>query len=290
MCTAIAFHGKEFYFGRTLDHGRSYGEEVVLAPRNFPLPFREVPDMPRHLAVMGMAHVENGYPLFYDAMNEAGLCMAGLNFTGFARYGHPGRDRIAPFEFLPWVLGQCDDLDRARELLQNLCLTQTDFSDALPCARLHWIIADRSGALTVESTGDGLHIYDNPVGVLTNDPTFPHQLKLLDREADLPGDLSSPSRFVRAVFTKGHAEKGGVEQFFHLLDTVRQTRGCCQTEDDALEFTRYSSCCDTRKRRYCYVTDTNRRITAITMDRENLEDNALRRWKLLENEDILLQN
>ena len=91
MCTAITFHGKEFYFGRTLDHARSYGEEVVLAPRNFPLPFREAEDLPRHLAIMGMAHVEKGYPLFYDAMNEAGLCMAGLNFTGFARYGHPGR-------------------------------------------------------------------------------------------------------------------------------------------------------------------------------------------------------
>ena len=122
MCTAIAFHGKEFYFGRTLDHGRSYGEEVVLAPRNFPLPFREAEDLPRHLAIMGMAHVENGYPLFYDAMNEAGLCMAGLNFTGFARYGHPGRDRIAPFEFLPWVLGRCDDLAQARELLLNFFL------------------------------------------------------------------------------------------------------------------------------------------------------------------------
>ena len=106
----------------------------------------------------------------------------------------------------------------------------------------------------------------------------------------LPGDLSSPSRFVRAVFTKGHAEHGGAEQFFHLLDAVRQTRGCCYTEEGALEFTRYSSCCDTIKRRYCYVTDTNRRITAISLDRENLEETALRRWKLLEKEDILLQN
>ena len=286
MCTAIAFHGKEFYFGRTLDHGRSYGEEVVIAPRTFPLPFREVPDMPRHLAVMGMAHVEKGYPLFYDAMNEAGLCMAGLNFTGFARYGHPGRDRIAPFEFLPWVLGQCDDLDRARELLQNLCLTQTDFSDALPCARLHWIIADRSGALTVESTGDGLHIYDNPVGVLTNDPTFPHQLKLLDREADLPGDLSSPSRFRRAAFTKSHAKtEGTVSDFFHILDTVTQVPGC-----NGEMFTRYTSCCAPGEGRYYYTTYENRRISTLDMHREDLSGNALLRYSLLTRENIRLLN
>jgi choloylglycine hydrolase len=155
------------------------------------------------------------------------------------------------------------------------------------------------------------------VGVLTNAPPFDEQMRHLASfmhlsphqphnhiypESDLPlhslgmgamglpGDLSSPSRFVRAVFTKGHAEIGGAEQFFHLLDTVRQTRGCCYTEEGALEFTRYSSCCDTLKCRYCYVTDSNRRIVSIAMDRENLEDNALRRWKLLENEDILLQN
>lgn len=282
MCTAIAFHGKEFYFGRTLDHARSYGEEIVLAPRNFPLPFREAEDLPRHPAIMGMAHVEKGYPLFYDAMNEAGLCMAGLNFTGFARYGHPGRDRIAPFEFLPWVLGRCEKLDDAKMLLQSLCLTQTDFSDALPCARLHWIIADRSGALTVESTGDGLHIYDNPVGVLTNDPTFPHQLKLLDREVDLPGDLSSPSRFRRAAFTKTHAKtEGTVSDFFHILDPVTQVPGC-----NGEMFTRYTSCCSPGEGRYYYTTYENRRISALDMRREDLSGNALLRYSLLTRENI----
>ena len=242
--------------------------------------------MPRHLAVMGMAHVEKGYPLFYDAMNEAGLCMAGLNFTGFARYGHPGRDRIAPFEFLPWVLGQCDDLDRARELLQNLCLTQTNFSDTLPCARLHWIIADRSGALTVESTGDGLHIYDNPVGVLTNDPTFPHQLKLLDREADLPGDLSSPSRFRRASFTKSHAKtEGTVSDFFHILDTVTQVPGC-----NGEMFTRYTSCCAPGEGRYYYTTYENRRIHAVHLHRENLDAEELVRFPPVRKEQIRSHN
>lgn len=317
MCTAISFHGDGHYFGRTLDHTCSYGEEVVLSPRNFPFPFRHVPDLTRHHAILGMAHVAGGYPLYYDAMNEHGLCMAGLNFEGFARYGSTRRDRVAAFELIPWVLGRCGDLQEARALLQNLSITEDAFSPELPAARLHWLLADRTGALTIEAMADGLKIIENPVGVLTNAPPFDEQMRhlaafmhlsprpphnLIYPECDLklhslgigamglPGDLSSPSRFVRAVFTKGHAERGGVEQFFHLLDTVRQTKGCCRAEDDELEFTRYSSCCDTEKHRYCYVTDTNRRITAITMVWENLEENALRRWKLLENEDILLQN
>ena len=317
MCTAISFHGDGHYFGRTLDHTCSYGEEVVLTPRNFPLPFRQVRGMDRHHAILGMSHVAGGYPLYYDAMNEHGLCMAGLNFEGFARYGVTGQDSIAAFELIPWVLGQCGNLNEAHALLQNLSITDEAFSPELPTAKLHWLLADRTGALTIEALADGLRIWENPVGVLTNAPSFDEQLRHLAAfmhlsprqphnhiypECDLtlhslgmgamglPGDLSSPSRFVRAVFTKSHAERGGVEQFFHLLDAVRQTKGCCRTEDNELEFTRYSSCCDIEKRRYCYVTDTNRRITAIAMDRENLEENALRRWKLLENEDILLQN
>ena len=317
MCTAISFHGNGHYFGRTLDHTCSYGEEVVLTPRNFPLPFRHVPELRCHHAILGMAHVAGGYPLYYDAMNEHGLCMAGLNFEGFACYGGNGRDRVAAFELIPWLLGQCANLREARELLKNLSITEESFSAEYPAARLHWLLADRTGALTIESLADGLRVWKNPVGVLTNAPPFDEQMRHLGTflhlsprqphnhiypecelplhslgmgAMGLPGDLSSPSRFVRAVFTKSHAENGGVEQFFHLLDTVRQTRGCCCTEEGELEFTRYSSCCDTENRRYCYVTDTNRRITAITMDRENLEGTALRRWTLLENEDILLQN
>ena len=107
MCTAITFSKQDFYFGRTLDLERSYGEEVVISPRNFLLPFRQRPSLDHHYAIIGMAHISNGYPLYYDAVNEAGLCMAALNFPGFAQYkvSAEGRDNVASFEFLPWVLG-----------------------------------------------------------------------------------------------------------------------------------------------------------------------------------------
>ena len=317
MCTAITFHDDSFYFGRTLDHSCSYGEEVVLTPRNFPLPFRQVGDLRRHHAILGMAHVAGGYPLYYDACNEKGLCMAGLNFTGFARYGGAGRDRIAPFELIPWILGQCSCVAEARELLAQLALTDTDFSDTLPAARLHWLLADRRDCITIESLEQGLRIYDNPAGVLTNDPPFddqllqltnfmhlsprpPHNLfsEVLDLKPyslgmgamGLPGDLSSQSRFTRAAFTKLNALGGGVEQFFRILDTVQQVAGCNQLADGTFEYTLYTSCCDADAGVYHYTTYRNRRITAVDMNRENLDSDTLIRYPLVTGSDILLQN
>ena len=187
MCTAIACSGGRFFFGRTLDLDRSYGEEVIITPRNFPLPFREAEAMSSHHAIIGMAHVANGYPLCYDAMNEHGLCMAGLRFRPHARYPGGNGTQIAPFELIGWVLGQCKTLKEARALLEQTVLCDISFSPELPNTKLHWLIADKTGSMTVESTADGLHLYDNPVGVLTNDPPFPHQLALLQRAGICPG-------------------------------------------------------------------------------------------------------
>ena len=318
MCTAISYRNNTHYFGRTLDYERSYGEEVVLMPRNFPLPFRQLPTSESHHAILGMAHVENGYPLYYDAMNEKGLCMAGLNFVGFAAYNGQNRDRVAPFEFIPWILGQCETVAQARVLLTHTALTETDFSDRLPASRLHWLIADREEAITVESMADGLHIHDNPAGVLTNNPPFPEQMRHLAGfghlsplpqqnhfpidlrpvsrgmgAVGLPGDLSSPSRFVRAAFTALHSlcdESEGISQFFHLLGSVEQVKGCCRLEDGSLEHTIYTACCDTARGIYCYTTYGNRRITAIDMNRENLAGCTLIRWPLMTREDIFIQN
>ena len=286
MCTAISFHGQHFFFGRTLDHDRSYGEEVVLTPRRFPIRFREEPTIEAHQAILGVGHVAQGYPLYYDAMNERGLCMAGLKFSPHARYPGGRGSRIAPFELIPWVLGRCADLTEARRLLAHTALTGTDFSPELRVVRLHWLLADMTGCLAIESTADGLHLYDDPVGVLSNDPTFPHQLALLGRDSDLPGDLSSPSRFRRAAYTKTHAARvDSVTDFFGVLDPVIQVPGC-----NGRMFTRYTGCCDPERRRYCYTTTHNRRISAVSLERKDLDTTELLRYPMLEKEDILIQD
>ena len=301
MCTAITYQTKQLYFGRTLDYECSYGEQVTITPRNYPFDFRHAGPLHAHYAIIGMAHVADGYPLYYDAVNEKGLCMAGLNFVGNAVYAQPeaGRTNIAQFELIPWLLGGC-----------------------ATAAQLHWLLADETEALTVESTADGLHVYDNPVGVLTNNPPFEQQLfnlnnyrQLSPRQPEnrfsealplrlysrgvgalgLPGDLSSMSRFVRAAFTRLNAvcdgtEQGSVSQFFHILGAVEQQRGCCEVEAGQYERTIYTSCCNARSGVYYYSTYDNRCLTAVGLHRENLDGSARIAYPLVTEQQLLWQN
>lgn len=324
MCTAATYKTKDFYFGRTLDYEFSYGDEVVVTPRNYPFSFRDAGEMQSHYAIIGMAFVTQNTPLYYDAMNEKGLCMAGLNFVGNAVYRKPekGKDNVAQFEFIAWILGQCADVKAARAKLQNLNLTDTPFSAELPVAQLHWILADRNEAITVESVKDGLKIYENPVGVLTNNPPFPEQMFRLNDymhlspkspenhfaenlplytysrgmgAMGLPGDLSSQSRFVRVAFTKMHAVSGdseseSVSQFFHILGSVDQQRGCCDVGEGKYEITIYTSCCNADKGIYYYNTYENHQISGVDMHKENLDGTDLVRYPLVTGEQIFMQN
>ena len=214
MCTAATYQTKDFYFGRNLDYEFPYGEEVCIVPRNFPVPLRHLPELTQHHAIIGMAHVEENYPLFYDAVNETGLCIAGLNFVGNAAYAEvqDGKTNVAQFEFILWLLGTCRDLRQAREAIANLNLVGTPFSAKLPSAQLHWMIADKTGCIVLESMADGLHVYENPVGVLTNNPPFPTQLFALNNYVVLIHQSF--------IFGKLH-EIGSLEEFlqfiYHLL-------------------------------------------------------------------------
>ena len=89
MCTAATYRTRDHYFGRTLDYEFSYAEEVTITPRNFPFRFRHVRPLDHHYALIGMATVAEDYPLYYEATNEKGLSMAGLNFPGNAVYRPP---------------------------------------------------------------------------------------------------------------------------------------------------------------------------------------------------------
>lgn len=323
MCTAISFSPARHYFGRTLDLEHHYNESVTITPWNFPFKFRHAGEFTSHYAIIGMATVVDNYPLYYDATNEKGLSAAGLNFPGNAVYFPcaEGVNNIAPFELIPWLLGQCANLEQAREKLADLHLVDTPFNEQLPLTPLHWLIADPSGSVIVEQTADGLRIYDNPIGVLTNNPPFPYQLanlasfQNLTREEPvnrfcpdihldvysrgmgaigLPGDLSSASRFVRAAFVKLNSvcdtdEISAVSQFFHILGAVEQQRGCARVGND-FEITVYTSCCSSDTGVYYYTTYENRSITAVDMHRENLNGKQLISYPLNTEQQILLQN
>lgn len=272
MCTSIIFSPNDHYFGRNFDYEMSFGQQVVVTPRNYEFKFRKMPTITTHYAMVGISAVRDDYPLYFDAANEKGLGMAGLNYAGNAYYPEKeeGKDNISPFEFIPWILGQCANLDEAKKLIDRIHLVHINFSEKLPLSPLHWLMADKSGkSIVIESDKDGLHVYDNPVGTLTNNPPFPKQLFNLNNYADvspkmptnrfsdkvnfdlysrglgshnLPGGMDSESRFVRALFTKSNApaadnEADNVNNYFHILHAVEQPKGLDEVGPNSFEYT-----------------------------------------------------
>ncbi len=309
MCTAISFKTKDHYFGRTLDLEYHYNESVVITPRNFSFPFSD-----NHYALIGIATVIDSYPLYYEATNEKGLSMAGLNFPGNAFF-HPvdeSKINVAPFEFIPYILTQCATVREAKTLLEKISIADINFRPDLKASPLHWMISDKDESITVESVKDGLKVYSNPVGVLTNNPPFDWHITNLANyinlsaeepentfapSADictyskgmgafgLPGDLSSASRFVRATFTKlnsvcGESEEESVSQFFHILGAVEHTKGTVHLGNGKYEITVYTSCCNTDKGIIYYTTYENPQICAVDMYKENPDGSKLSEYPL----------
>lgn len=324
MCTAVTYKTRDHYFGRNLDLEYSYMETVTVTPRNYVFRFRKMGKLESHYAMIGMAYVSGGYPLYYDATNEKGLSIAGLNFPGNADYKPfcPGRDNVTPFELIPWILGQCATVAEAEALLARINLLNEQFSPELPLSPLHWIISDAERSITLESVKSGIKIYDNPVGVLTNNPPFDYHLFHLSNfmgltrsdpastfapalelkpysrgmgAIGLPGDASSASRFVRAAFVKlnslsGDSEAESVSQFFHILKSVEMQRGCVELGSGLPDLTIYSSCCNTDRGIYYYTTYENSGICAVDMHREDLDGSALRAYPLKKEPEITFQN
>ena len=315
MCTAVTYQAAAFYMGRTLDYDCSFGEEVVITPRKFPLP--------GDYAVIGMAHVADGYPLYYDAVNEKGLGMAGLNFVGNAKYRQPedGRCNVPQYALLLRVLRQCATLAQARAFLQAVNVTGEPFGQ-YPAAELHWLLADRTGALAAEPMADGLRLYENPVGVLTNNPPFDRQLpglswymqlsakppenrfsSALPLRADsrgmgavgLPGDWSSQSRFVRAAFARMNSVRGGsdkqcVAQLLHILGTVAQPAGCCELSPGVYEKTIYTACWNADRGDYYYTTYDDPALHVVSLHHEDLDGRNLIRYPLQTQPQIFRHN
>ena len=215
-------------------------------------------------------------------------------------------------------VGKAERRRRAKEALENMDLVDTPFSPQLPVGSLHWLIADETGSITVESVKEGLMIYDNPIGVLTNNPPFPQQMFQLNNymhlspkqpantfakglslnaysrgmgALGLPGDLSSSSRFVRVSYVKMNSRCSGdelssVSQFFHILGSVDQQRGCCEVADGKYEITLYTSCCNAAKGIYYYTTYDNHQISAVDMHKTDLDGRELARFTPVTTEQI----
>lgn len=309
MCTALSYHTKQHYFGRNLDIERGYNEGVVITPRNYPFTYRHLSSHDHHYAMIGMGTIIDNYPLYFEATNERGVSIAGLNFPYNAHYGEyiASKENIAPFELIPYILGRCGSVADIKEILRTINIVHCDFSSSLPVTPLHWLISDGECSITVECTIDGMKVYDNPFGVLTNNPTFDYHLMNINNYMEihegiahntlapnkelsnyslglgalgLPGDFSSASRFVKCVFMKeksvcNGSEKESVVQFFHILQGVSMPKGCVRMNDGEYEYTSYSCCCNTDTQVYYYTTYYDLSIRRVDMHSVDLESSDL---------------
>lgn len=324
MCTSIAMTQQHFYFGRNLDLEYSFGEEVVLTPRQYVFRYRKEEAAAAGYAMIGMANVVEDYPLYAEAVNEKGLGMAGLNFPGNAFYFPEPQEQghnVTPYELIPWVLSSCSTVDEAEALLRNTRLVAIPFNEKLPLAPLHWHIADRNRSLVLEPMADGIRLFDDPVNVLTNNPTFDFQLMNLNQYLNLtpgypenrfqkalslkpfgqglgafglPGDYSPVSRFVKAAFLRANAPEAespeaSVTQFFHMLDAVAMVKGSVVTPEGRMDMTTYSCCVDADAGVYYYKTYGNNQITGVDMHREDLESGSLFLFPLVEGQQFRWQ-
>lgn len=311
MCTGIRFIDKDnnLYFGRNLDIECDCGQTVIVTPRNFKFKLNEMPDIVINKAIIGMGISLPQTPLYFDAANEDGLCMAGLNFPGnayFYEHIEEGKMNITPNEFLMWTLGTFSKVSEVEEQLSNVRLINEPVSPQIPVAPLHWIISDAEKSIVVEQTKDGLKVYENTVGVLTNNPSFPWHLTNLNNyvgisnqdkaptqwsnqkvkafgvgsgTVGLPGDSTPPSRFVRAAYALHSypdvdGEIENVTKFFNILRNVAMPLGTVVNLDGKQEFTVYTSCYSAISKTYYYekYNDFNTKKYKLNEENMNADD------------------
>ena len=297
MCTAISIDSG--MFGRTLDLECSYGEGVIIKPRCFSLKGTNGERISGGHAIIGVGTVREGYPLYYDAMNEHGVYIAGLNFPFSARFHSPekcnDKCRITVYELIPYVLSRVKSSREAINMLREAVIIEAPFNPNLASARLHWMVADTDHCAVIECEEHGMKIYDNTIGVLTNEPSFDFHLKNLSRYISLspnephgspfmgevaqrrsnavggfglPGDFTSESRFIRAAFiSSSYVSKKKIcaGDLFHILDSVAIARGVVRKDDGENIITVYTSVADANSLSYHYTTYDNRDVRRVSM-------------------------
>lgn len=329
MCTALTLKTKEGcnLFGRNMDVEYSFNQSVYLIPRNFHYKNHATNQVTTtKFAILGMATIIDQHPCLADGFNEKGLACAGLNFPGFVHYEDKlssDKINIPPYDIILWILSNFETLEQVKAAVENLRIVKIPLGENVPIPTLHWMVTDKSGkSIVIESTCKQLTVYDNPVGVLTNSPTFdwhlinlrqymhlrPIQPKVTmwgDLELatlgqgqgtfSLPGDPSPISRFVRIAFFRAHANLSGdtlttITEFFHLLSTVAMIKGSVVTEQGKDDLTLYTSCMCQEKGIYYYTTYNNHRINAIDLHKEDLNASNLKAFDYKDTQDIYFQN
>ena len=311
MCSAVRFVDAEgnLYFGRNLDWECGYGEKIVYTPADYNYqPAFNAKD--RNHAVIGVGIVVDDTPLYFDCANDAGLAVAGLNFPGYAQYAEDSVNfttNVAAYEFPLWVARSFTSVDDVAEALKNVTIVGKPINDRYPVSMLHWIVADATRSIVVEYMASGMHVYDDDVDVMTNQPEFPvHRQNLINyinctpmmvkpvrwggaelkpwgaglSAHGLPGDPNSMSRFVRIAYANAHypdkqGEKDNVTRLFKTLSSAAMVEGMSAMADGQYEKTMFTSGYSARTKTYYMATYDDPTIVATPVSDFDATSNKL---------------
>ena len=321
MCTTIELNTNESsrFFGRNMDIEFEFDAKIVLVQRGF--------SSKHHLnhiaftskyAVLGTATIIENYPLFADGFNETGLVCAALNFPYYCEYSAPSQTKennVPVYDVLLWILSSFSRVSEVKEAFIQKKIVDIPFSDTIPNTTLHWCVHDQFECIVIECTKHGLQIHQNPVGVLTNSPSFDCHLSNLSQYehlspkqsppnnslpyigqgcglVGLPGDFSSPSRFIRGCLLKSCSEtvSQGLAQTFHILDNLAMVKGAVITPQNKSDFTVYSCCFDLSNQIYYYKTYENPHLHGVLMPKDSLDGGELLISNFIVKDDIPIQS
>lgn len=315
MCTSLTLRSKsgENCFARTMDftiplHAQMFAVSPDCEWTNY-VTKGQTKDI---YGILGAGLAVEGHIILFDGVNEQGLAGAMLYFTGFAHYhepfSEPEKENLMALDVLRYLLGKCAGLDDIRQILATISIVGMKDPYTKSVAPLHWIFTDRSGkSIVIEQTVQGMHVYDNPIGVMTNSPDFPWHLTNLNTflhvspyqhtadwngfqlrpfgqgagTSELPGGYTPPARFARTAFQKTHIEQPAdndetVNACFHLLEGVSIPKGVVMKNEEADDFTRYTAVINTQTGNYYLKSYSNSHVIEVRMDESLKRDGTAR--------------
>ena len=281
----ISSNKNNLYWGRTLDTGFNpfdIGSQINIVPRDFVLETQSTPWKTKYSFIgINLA----GSTVYFDGVNEKGLAggLLFLNACTFDKKENiekEGLKAINAGEIVHWILSNFETVADIRESISKVAVTADDIPSLGELGKgnpmtVHYTFTDRNGdSVVLEATNNGhFRVFNNTVGVMANDPTFDwHMTNLgnyvqvqgfnnnsnnLNKETTinpisngsgllgLPGDYTSPSRFVRAAYLRNLIDEVSDEDapaaVFSVLNSVWIPKGVEHFNKDKEEsdFTSY---------------------------------------------------
>lgn len=302
MCTSFTLQAEnqENFLARTMDFAFQLNGVPIVIPKGYTWQTQLGVSESTRFGIIGTGRCTEEC-ILVDGMNESGLSVAELYFSNEAKYSEAlEKDKInlAPHEFILWILGNVASVDELKTKIEQIHLIHAEISLLSTVIPLHYIVTDRTGACVVIETNRGLiEVKDNPLGVMTNSPELEWHLKNLSNYLSLtptnypsrnflgyqvkpnglgsgtvalPGGLSSPERFVRAVYLKEFIEKGATRKetlnaIFHLLNNFTIPKGVMLEETHESEYTQYRVAFSLTDLEYFFIPYETQEIFSIKL-------------------------